>query len=125
MKEYQVSWRHCFAASLCGVLVTVAAVRCTASQQASVNTALASPPGQLFCAVATGAGPIVVGLVTGALTGPAAPLAVLATGSLASAVQADCAKAGGVPVAPPAVPSAAPMVAIAAPASNVAKAGAS
>jgi hypothetical protein len=89
---------------------------CTAQQQQTVNTALASPPGQLFCAIQTGGGgAVVVGLVNAAVSGAApgaAPLAVIATGASKAFVDAACAAAKGIPVVPPANPAAAPQVAV-------------
>jgi hypothetical protein len=90
---------------------------CASSQ---ISTALASPSGQLFCAIETeGGGTIVAGLIDAASSAVpgATPIAVLATNAGQTAVNADCAKAGGMPVSPPAMPSAAPLVAIASPAS--------
>lgn len=82
----------------------------------AVTTALSSPAGQLFCAVQTaGGGAVVVGLVdaeASALSPAAGPIAVIATGTAKQTVDADCAKAGGVAVSPPAAPAAAPQLAI-------------
>lgn len=63
--------------------------------------------GQLFCGIATSAGPIVVALIDAALGG--AP--VIVTGMTARAVAAACAVVNGIPVIPPPDPAAAPVVA--------------
>jgi len=55
--------------------------------------------GQLFCAVWSASGPVVVGLVNAELPG-----AVIATGASKWFVDAACARVGGVPVVPPAGP---------------------
>lgn len=109
-------------AAAIGALVAVGVAACTPTQQATVNQALASQPGQLFCAISVGSAPIVMGVVqAGAATaGPAAEAeAVLATGASAQFVQNACQQAAanvgasaGVPVSPPANPTAAPTVAV-------------
>lgn len=63
--------------------------------------------GQLFCAKVVQGLPMVVGLAD--LSG--AP--VMAAGTAASVVQAECAIVQGIPVSPPANPAAAPVIAIA------------
>jgi hypothetical protein len=99
---------------------------CTPAQNAQVQTALASPAGQLFCAIQVGGGgTIVVGLInaeaTAAVPG-AAPVAILATGAAKAQVDADCAAAGksaggtGLAVSPPANPAVVPQVAVVPPA---------
>lgn len=89
---------------------------CGPNAQTKIDTALASPAGQLFCAVQTsGGGAVVVGLVNAEIVGAApgaAPVAVLATGASKAFVDAACAKAGGIAVSPPPVPAAAPVVAV-------------
>lgn len=104
--------RSSFAAGAC----LLAVVACTPAQEARINTALATPAGQLYCAVrAAGGSAVVVGLVNAAVAGAApsaAPLAVIATGATKAFVDAACARAGGVPVVPPVDPAAAPQVAI-------------
>jgi hypothetical protein len=98
---------------------------CSPAQQAGVNTALDTPTGQLFCRIQTGGGgALVVAVVDAgavALTGPAAPLAVIATGASKSFVDNACAEAAKAlavspanaqPVPPPADPAAAPKVAV-------------
>lgn len=102
----------------------------TACSAPQINTALSSPPGELFCSIQlAGGGSMVGGLVSAeasALLPGAAPIAVLATNSGVAAVNADCAKAAqsiaggvsGVPVSPPPNPAAAAQIAIVAPASN-------
>lgn len=95
-------------------LVTATLAACSAQQQGSVETALASPAGQLFCGIATASGPIVAAMIqarSGGL-GEAAPIAIIATGQTQDYVRATCAKAGGVPVSPPANVAAAPRVAV-------------
>lgn len=92
---------------------TLALMGCNAQQSQQLNTALASPAGQLFCAISTQSGPIVVGLIQAkAGASAAAPLAVIATGQTASYVNDLCKQAHGVPVSPPANPAAAPQVAV-------------
>lgn len=82
---------------------------CTAAQ-------LATPQGQLFCAVQTqGGGTIVAGLVDATATTAsqvAAPLVVIATGATKAFVDAACGAAGGVAVAPPANSATAPQIAV-------------
>lgn len=94
-------------------LIAVALVACTA---AKINQILKSPAGQVFCAIQTGGGgAIVVGLINAELSALApvgAPVAVLATGASKAFVDGACAKAGGIPVSPPADPDAAPKVAV-------------
>lgn len=99
-------------------------VGCGADAQKKINDALASPAGQLFCAVQTGGGgTIVVGLINAEITGAspaAAPVAILATGATKQFVDGACASAAaqipgarvGIPVSPPADPVAAPKIAI-------------
>lgn len=77
---------------------------CSSTQ---TEAALSTPAGQLFCGVATSTGASVVVALVDAVTG----LPVIATNALAATVAADCAKAGGVPVVPPAAPV--PTVAVA------------
>lgn len=99
-------------------MLALAITRCTAGQ-------VASPAGQLFCAITKGATPIVAGIVTtvapagGPLAAAGGAIAVLALNAGAAEVQAACdaaAVAAGavaaIPVAPPANPAAAPQVAI-------------
>jgi hypothetical protein len=86
---------------------------CSPTQQAQVNTTLASPAGQLFCSIQTsGGGQIVASVIdataSAALPG-AAPAAVLVTNMSKGFVDAACAAAaasaggtGGVAVSPPA-----------------------
>lgn len=102
-----------FGAALLLALLGFVLIDCSQTQ---VTTALSSPAGQLFCAVQTGGGgAITVGLIDAeatALAPLAAPVAVLATGTAKAVVDGDCAKAGGIPVAPPANPATAPQVAV-------------
>jgi hypothetical protein len=115
---------------MCGLALACLA-GCSASQDAAVTKALASPAGQLFCSIQTnGGGSFVAGLTATALTGvaaPGTPLFVMATDAGKAAVDADCAKAAqvasggvsGIPVSPPASPVNVPQLAIVAPASPV------
>lgn len=94
---------------------------CSAAQDAKVVAAeaVAVHDGQLFCAVATTGGPVVVGLVNavvGAAAPTASPAVVLATGATTTFVNAACKAIGGIPVVPPANPAVAPQVAIVPPA---------
>lgn len=102
-------------------LCALAACGLAACSQSAVTSALATPAGQLFCAVQTsGGGTVVVGLVNAEVTAVApgvAPVAIIATGATEAQVNADCAAAKGVPVAPPAVPTTA-VVAIVPPAAS-------
>lgn len=93
---------------------------CTAVQQQTAK-AVASPSGQLFCALATsGGGQTVVGVIeaaTGASAGAAAPVAVMAENATKAFVLEACSAAAasagalaGLPVSPPA--QAVPQVAI-------------
>lgn len=97
-------------------LTLCTAAMLTACSQSQVQTALSSPAGQLFCAVQTaGGGTVVAGLIdaeASASTGPAAPVAIIATGVAQAQVNQDCAQAGGIPVSPPANPSTAPQIAV-------------
>lgn len=107
-----------------GALLALAA--CSTADQNHVQTALASPLGQLFCAIESDGGPIVAGMIDSAAnpmgaTGAkasAGQLAVIATGKSAAFVAATCKAAGGIPVSPPANPAAAPQVAVAVPAAS-------
>lgn len=95
------------------IIAALALAGCSATQQASVDKALASQPGQLFCLLQTaGGGQIVASVIdataSAALPG-AAPAAVLVTGMSKAYVDAACARAAasagavaGVPVSPPA-----------------------
>ena len=106
-------------------------VACSTTQQAKVDAAVAGAEasvahnGQLFCAVATKDGPLVVGIIQAgataagvAIPGAAAaqPLVVLATGAAKAFVDATCAAVGGLPVSPPANAATAPQVAVVVPA---------
>ena len=112
--------RHLYRASVrtaaCGTVLLVGAALLSGCAADKISTALASPPGQLFCAIQTGGGgTIVAGLINAEVTQAApdaAPIAVLATGATKSAVDKACAAAGGIPVSPPANPAAAPQIAI-------------
>lgn len=88
---------------------------CTPAAQTKIDTALATPAGQLFCAVQTASGPLVAAViearVSGAVPG-SATVAVLATGAAEAWVNGVCAKAGGIPVSPPANPANAPQIAV-------------
>jgi hypothetical protein len=66
--------------------------------------------GQLFCARATPAGPLIVAIAD------AAGVPVVVTGMASSAVAAICAVIAAIPVTPPANPAQAPVVAVALPA---------
>ena len=109
------------------LLLGLTTTACTQQQSdkfsADINSAFASAPGQLFCAIQTGGGgAIVVGLINGAVTGAApaaAPIAVLATGASKNYVDNKCAEAAknvggtsGIPVSPPAEPTKVPAVAV-------------
>lgn len=99
----------------------------------SLTTVVASPAGQLFCALTTGNGTTVaavqtvVDMAAGALGPDGTLAAMIVTGQADSVVQNACAAAAaatgaqaGLPVSPPPVPSVAPVVTI--PLSVVAKA---
>ena len=88
------------------MFVAFAAFSLAGCTQAQVQTQLATPAGQLFCAVETASGPQVV-----ALASKAGGTAVIATGVAQTVVNADCsaatasiAGATGVatPISPPA-----------------------
>jgi hypothetical protein len=85
-------------------------VGCTTSQVATANKVVAS--GQLFCAVATDAGPIVSALINAADSS-----AITVTGKAASYVANVCAIINGIPVVPPPNPATAPVVAVVPPTS--------
>jgi len=84
-------------------LALVALAACTAQQASTVNRIVAE--GQLYCAIATANGPLVIALAN------AAGVPVTVTGKAAGAVAAACAVIGGIPVVPPPSPAAAPVVA--------------
>lgn len=112
---------------LAGALLLAA---CSPAAQTKIDTALASPAGQLFCSIQLGgggsivAGIVKVGVTAGAAAVPgaaiAAPAAVLATDQTKAFVDAACAAAAlsvagaksGVPVSPPAAPDVAPKIAV-------------
>lgn len=101
--------------ALFACLLSLSLGACTQSQ---INTALATPTGALFCAVQTqGGGAMIVTLIDAEASAAApagAPVAILATGLAKAKVDADCAAAGGIPVAPPATAAVVPVVAVAA-----------
>ena len=76
---------------------------------ATINNVVAS--GQLFCGVASAAGPLVVAIVNAADS-----KAVTVTDKTSAVVAATCKVIGGLPVIPPSNPAAAPVVAIVPPA---------
>lgn len=78
---------------------------CTTAQQTQIQTAVTA--GQLFCAEATAAGPIVVGIINSL-----DQTAVTVTNQTASYVAGVCAAINAVPVTPPAAPAQAPVVAV-------------
>lgn len=70
------------------------------------TTAQAKAGAQLFCAVHTVTGDIVVGLIDAGATaaaGTAAPAIIAATGASKAFVNAACGAINGIPVSPPAV----------------------
>lgn len=96
---------------------------CSPAQEAKLQAAAASPPGQLFCGIQTaGGGAVIAKIVQAAVAGaaPAAtPAAVLVTGMSKEFVDAQCAAAaraaggvGAIAVAPPDAPAAVPTVAV-------------
>ena len=85
-------------------LAAASLAACTPAQQ---SKALAD--GQLFCALATAQGPLVVAIADVA----GAPVSVI--GMTKAAVDGVCAQLAAVPVTPPANPTAAPVVAVALP----------
>ena len=97
--------RHVAAAGL----LAVALAGCVApSPTNALNTVVAD--GQLFCGVASAAGPLVVGIVDAANN-----KAVTVTGQASKWVSNVCALVNGIPVTPPAVPAATPVVAVTVP----------
>lgn len=96
------------------LLAAIALAGCTSTGQLTpqaqqiANNMVAN--GQLFCAMQTATGPLVVALADAAGT------PVTATNKGASVVQAACAVIGAIPVAPPANPAQAPVVAAPVPA---------
>jgi hypothetical protein len=115
------------AIALCILASGVALLTLSACSTTGTTAALASPAGQLFCAVdAAGGGQLVVGVIDAEATaklGAAAPVAVLATGAAASTVQSECNQAAlanggtaGMPVSPPS--TSVPNVAIKVPATS-------
>lgn len=89
----------------------VAMAGCTQQQ---VQTALATPAGQLFCAVNTIGGGTIIAAITTDIAAGVNPLlqtvSVIATNATKAYVTNACAAAGGLPVSPPPVPSAAPQI---------------
>lgn len=81
----------------------LAAVLLAGCQSASVDKAVVA--GQLFCATATTAGPLVVALAD------ASGVPVTVTGKSADVVAKACAVIGAIPVTPPPAPAQAPVVA--------------
>ena len=116
---------------IAGVALVAGLAACSPAQQQQAAKALASPPGQLFCAFQMeGGGTMVAGIVGTAATAAAtaavpgagalsAPIIALATNAAKADVDSTCAGAAksvagatsGTPVAPPANPAAAPQVA--------------
>ena len=82
------------------VLAGMGLVSCTPAEHATAVVG-----GQLFCARATPAGPLVVALAD------AAGVPVAVSGLASDLVAADCALISAIPVTPPANPAAAPTVA--------------
>lgn len=105
-----------------GAFLALTVIGLFACSQTAINTALSSPPGQLFCAIQTsGGGSFVAGAVDAeatALSPGLSPVAIIATGLAKDKVDADCASAGknaggvGTAVSPPLNPAAAPLVAV-------------
>ena len=91
-------------------LTILAALCASLAACSSAQTQQAVSDGQLFCATATAAGPLVVAVADAA----GAPVSVI--GRSADAVAALCAALKAIPVVPPPNPAAAPVVAVAAPA---------
>jgi hypothetical protein len=91
---------------LIGLMSTIDGCTVAAQQRVVVD-------GQLFCARATPAGPLIVAIAD------AAGVPVVVTGMASSAVAAICAVIAAIPVVPPANPAAAPVVAVALPAATV------
>lgn len=89
---------------MCGGAL-LALIGCTAQQ-----TATTVAQGQLYCALATATGPLVVALADTA----GAP--ITATNKAQADVAALCALINAIPVSPPASPAATPVVAVAVPA---------
>lgn len=85
------------------IAALLALAACSASQQTAATNAVAT--GQLYCAKATTAGPLVVALADAA----GAPVTV--TGKAAATVASACAVIDAIPVEPPPDPAAAPVVA--------------
>ena len=76
---------------------------CTPATQQRVDAAAASPAGQLYCAVRTVTGPMVIAAINAeASKVGAAPVAIIATGLAKATVDDICARAGGIAVSPPA-----------------------
>lgn len=118
------------AAALAAVAAGLVLAACTPQSQTKVAETLASPGGQLFCAIQfAGGGTMVAGIVktgiaAGAAAAPAAgvaaPAAVLVTDMTKKFVDDACAQAAskirgaqtGVPVSPPPDPTVAPRIAI-------------
>ncbi len=88
---------------------------CSVAQNAVVTKAMGTPAGQLFCAIHTASGPLVVAAVDAeatSLSPASAPVAIIATGLAKAQVDADCAAAGGIAVSPPAATVAVPQIAV-------------
>lgn len=93
------------------VSLTGCVTACSTSQVATVNKVVAQ--GQLFCAVATSAGPIVSALINAADSS-----AITVTNKASTVVANLCALVNGIPVVPPPSPATAPVVAVVLPATT-------
>ncbi len=104
--------------TLAALALSLGACTLTPSQTASVDKALASPAGQLFCSIQlNGGGSVLVGVIDAAATASApgaAPVAVLATNMGKAFVDSACTQAAqsvtastgvGIAVSPPAAGS--------------------
>lgn len=97
------------------IFAALALGACTPAQLAQINatTQTAIVDGQLFCAKATTAGPIVVAIIN-----TLDAKAVTVTNKAASYVASVCATINAIPVSPPANIAAAPVVAVTVPAAS-------
>jgi hypothetical protein len=119
---FAIAWLLLMTVAACDILSSV-----TTGPTAATNTTLSKPAGQLFCALDKAGGQVIVSLIDAEATaaaGVAAPVAILATGATATAVQNDCTAAAastgataGVPVSPPSNVATVANVAIVKPAS--------
>lgn len=91
--------------SLTALIIIAAAIITSLTSGCAPGQLQQTKAGQLFCAISTATGPLVIALAD------ASGVPVIVTNQLASDVARGCALVSGVPVVPPPNPAAAPIVA--------------